>query len=104
MAENNIFFKGNFFEKGGITARTPYILFIVVLVMIQISISWKSGEVRIHNYQIKKEIDNLEKENHLLNVEKERFNSPIEVQEILADNGRFLNKGGPSNSFFLNKD
>ena len=59
MKKSNNIFKGNFFEKGGISAPSPFIMFVVFLIIIQIGISFKSVNVIIETNEINTEIFEL---------------------------------------------
>ena len=56
MKKSNNIFKGNFFEKGGISNQAPFIIFVVFLIILQIGISFKSIDVIIETNEINKEI------------------------------------------------
>ena len=59
MKKSNNIFKGNFFEKGGISTQSPFIMFVVFLIIIQIGISFKSVNVIIETNEINTEIFEL---------------------------------------------
>ena len=59
MKKSNNIFKGNFFEKGGISAQSPFIMFVVFLIIIQIGISFKSVNIIIETNEINTEIFEL---------------------------------------------
>ena len=61
--------KVNFFEKGGISNNTTFIIFIVLLMIIQIGISLKSENTIIEIRKSEKQIFNLKMKSRSLTIE-----------------------------------
>ena len=61
--------KVNFFEKGGISNNTTFIIFIVVLMILQIGISLKSENTIIEIRESEKKIFDLEMKLRSLSIE-----------------------------------
>ena len=61
--------KVNFFEKGGISNNTTFIIFIVILMIIQIGISLKSENTIIEIRESEKKIFDLEMKLRSLSIE-----------------------------------
>ena len=72
MVHNNIF-KGDFFEKGGITRNAGFIIFIVLLMIFQIGLSFKNEEMFVKNRKIDKEIFDLGMRSMSLKIELMNF-------------------------------
>ena len=61
--------KVNFFEKGGISNNTTFIIFIVILMILQIGISLKSENTIIEIRESEKKIFDLEMKLRSLSIE-----------------------------------
>ena len=61
--------KVNFFEKGGISNNTTFIIFIVILMIIQIGISLKSENTIIEIRESERKIFDLEMNLRSLSIE-----------------------------------
>ena len=61
--------KVNFFEKGGISNNTTFIIFIVILMIIQIGISLKSENTIIEIRKSEKQIFDLQMKSRSLTIE-----------------------------------
>ena len=69
LKERKKILKVNFFEKGGISNNTTFIIFIVLLMIIQIGISLKSENTIIEIRKSEKQIFDLRRKSRSLTIE-----------------------------------
>ena len=69
LKERKKILKVNFFEKGGISNNTTFIIFIVLLMIIQIGISLKSENTIIEIRKSEKQIFDLRMKSRSLTIE-----------------------------------
>ncbi|MGY8987389.1 MAG: FtsL-like putative cell division protein [Flavobacteriales bacterium] len=85
MKKSNNIFKGNFFEKGGISNQSPFIIFVVFLIILQIGISFKSIDVIIETNEINKEIFDLGRQSISLKTKLMGFYKRSVIEQKVKD-------------------
>ena len=93
--------KVNFFEKGGVPNNTPFILFIVFLMVIQIGVSLKSENTIIEIRKSEKEIFDLGMNSMSLTIEMTGWYKSSVIKEKLKDSELIDSDNQP---FILERD
>ena len=80
----------NFFEKGGISNNTTFIIFIVILMIIQIGISLKSENIIIEIRESEKKIFDLEMKLRSLSIEMDGMYKRSVIENRLKEEASAL--------------
>ena len=96
LKERKKILKVNFFEKGGISNNTTFIIFIVLLMIIQIGISLKSENTIIEIRKSEKQIFDLQMKSMSLTIEmtglykRSAIEGRLEIEDRLEEEGSKL--------------
>ena len=85
LKERKKILKVNFFEKGGISNNATFILFVVLLMIIQIGVSLKSESTIIEIRKSEKEIFDLGMNSMSLTIEMTGWYKSSVIKEKLKD-------------------